>query len=364
MKILKVPALKIIQGPNRELYSFALKGKDIHSVAAISRVKREENHLAGYQRPEVSSHINEIKSYLESANPMIPNAIVIAFDERVTFKPLSEDGTFGEIHIPLIDGDNIKPGWVVDGQQRAAALREANCGEFQMPISAFITNDTQEQREQFILVNSTKPLPKGLIYELLPFTDTKLARPLQKKRFPARLLDELNYHPDSPMNRMIKTATNPNGKIKDNSILKLIESSLAEGALYRFRDAKNGEGDIDAMFQLMCNYWSAVSQVFPEAWNVNPKESRLMHGAGISSMGHLMDAIYDRYHSEEHEDIVSINQFKHDLELLKPYCKWTNGYWDFGTDQKVKWNELQNISKDLQNLTNFLLRKYRNEVWR
>lgn len=364
MKMLTIPALKIKQGPKRELFSFAINGKSIQEIASISRVKREENNLAGYQRPEVSSHIGEIARYLESDNPMIPNAIVIAFDERVSFTPLSADGTFGELKIPLVDGEETKPGWVVDGQQRSAALREADCGDFQMPVSAFITNDTQEQREQFILVNSTKPLPKGLIYELLPFTETKLARPLQKKRFPAKLLDELNYQKASPMYRMIKTATNPDGKIKDNSILKLIESSLTEGALYRFRDSETGEGDIGSMFRLLCNYWTAISEVFPEAWDVNPKDSRLMHGAGISAMGHVMDAIYDRYHSETHDALVSKEQFKQDLELLKPYCKWTNGYWDFGVDHKVKWNELQNISKDLQTLTNHLLRKYRNEVWR
>lgn len=364
MQQLTIPALKIKQGPHRELFSFAIKGKDIQKVAAISRVKREENQLAGYQRPEVSSHISEIKRYLESENPMIPNAIVIAFDKTVVFKAQSEGSTLGELIIPIASDNEQIPGWIVDGQQRAAALREAECDDFQMPVSAFITDDAQEQREQFILVNSTKPLPKGLIYELLPFTETKLAKSLQKKRFPAKLLDILNYHNTSPMYQMIKTATNPDGKIKDNSVLKIIESSLTEGALYRFRDPETGEGDIDSMFELLCNYWRAVAEVFPEAWDVNPKESRLMHGAGMSAMGHLMDAIYDRYHSEEHNDMVSSEQFKHDLQLLKPHCKWTNGYWDFGSDHKVKWNELQNISKDLQMLTNYLLRKYRNEVWR
>jgi len=364
MSEIRVPALKIKQGPGRELFSFSVKGKDIESIAAISRVKRHENELVGYQRPEVSTHIREIKRYLESENPMIPNALVIAFDDRVKFEPISSDNNeFGYLVIPIAENDENKPGWVVDGQQRAAALREAEIGDFQMPVSAFITNDAQEQREQFILVNSTKPLPKGLIYELLPYTETKLALGLQKKRFPAQLLDKLNYGEDSPMKGMIKTATNPNGFIKDNSILKLIESSLSEGALYRFRDPHTGKGDVDNMLDLICNFWEAVADVFPDAWGVNPKNSRLMHGAGITAMGHLMDAISERYHTEEREDVTSYSHFKADLEQLSQYCKWTNGYWDFGIERKVKWNELQNISKDIQILTNYLLRKYRTEVW-
>jgi DNA sulfur modification protein DndB len=364
MKELRVPALKIKQGPERELFSFSVKGKDIESIAAISRVKRHENELVGYQRPEVSNHIKEIKRYLESNNPMIPNALVIAFDDRVKFELASPENTeFGYLIIPIASDDEEKPGWVVDGQQRAAALRDAEIGDFQMPVSAFITNDAQEQREQFILVNSTKPLPKGLIYELLPYTETKLSLSLQKKRFPAKLLDKLNHGEDSPMKGMIKTATNPDGMIKDNSILKLIESSLSEGALYRFRDPSTGLGDADKIVDLLCNFWEAVADVFPDAWGVNPKKSRLMHGAGITALGHLMDAISERYHTEEREEITSYTHFKADLLELSEYCKWTNGYWDFGTDQKVKWNELQNISKDIQILTNYLLKKYRTEVW-
>lgn len=363
MKNIRVPALRIEQGKGRALFSFAVNGRDIHSFATISRASRNDNQLIGYQRPEVTSHITEIKNYLEADNPMIPNALVIAFNDSVKFTPSAENSSFGYLVIPIVGENEEKPGWVVDGQQRAAALREANLSEFQMPINAFITNNAQEQREQFILVNSTKPLPKGLIYELLPYTETKLSKVLQKRRFPASLLDKLNYTENTPLQGMIKTATNPDGFIKDNSILKFLENSLSEGALYRFRDPDTGHGDEEKMLELINNFWSAVAVVFKPAWGVNPKNSRLMHGAGIAAMGHLMDAISDRYHSENQTEITTFDQFKGDLEQLAPFCKWTNGYWDFGSDHKIKWNELQNISKDIQLLTNYLLRKYRFEVW-
>lgn len=364
MNTIIVPALKIEQGPGRALFSFAIKGKEIQSIASISRVKRHEDELVGYQRPEVSNHINEIKRYLESENPMIPNALVIAFNSSVKFVPSDHNKSFGELVIPIIEGDDSKPGLIVDGQQRAAAMREADIDSFQMPVSAFITDDSQEQREQFILVNSTKPLPKGLIYELLPYTETKLASSLQKRRFPARILDELNHRKDSPFYQLIQTATNPSGLVKDNSILKLIEASLNEGALYNYRDAATGTGDIEAMIIVLCNFWGAVSDVFPEAWAKKPKESRLMHGAGMTALGQLMDEMFARYHIDQQKEGVSREQFKQDLEQMKPYCHWTNGTWNFGEDDKVKWNDLQNITKDIQKLTNHLLRKYRMEVWK
>jgi hypothetical protein len=88
----------------------------------------------------------------------------------------------------------------------------------------------------FILVNSAKPLPKGLIYELLPATVGTLPKPLQTRKFPAVLLRRLNGEVRSPLYRKIQTPTTPEGMIKDNSILEMLESSLSDGALYAFRD--------------------------------------------------------------------------------------------------------------------------------
>src|SRR6266545_5377359 len=83
---IRLPALEVHQGPRRRLYVFAVDGKLVHRFATISRIKRDGAEIGGYQRPEVLSHIAEIRSYLESENPMIPNAVVLAFDNRVRFE--------------------------------------------------------------------------------------------------------------------------------------------------------------------------------------------------------------------------------------------------------------------------------------
>ena len=72
----RVPALRIRQGEERQLYSLAIEGKQISKIAAISRIRRGEENLVGYQRPEVRNHIREIQRYIESSNPMIPNPAV------------------------------------------------------------------------------------------------------------------------------------------------------------------------------------------------------------------------------------------------------------------------------------------------
>lgn len=70
MNTLKVPALRIRQGKDRFLYSAAIPGKQISQIALISRVSRQNTLLDGYQRPEVASHIAEIRNYIDSENPI------------------------------------------------------------------------------------------------------------------------------------------------------------------------------------------------------------------------------------------------------------------------------------------------------
>ena len=370
-EVLRVPALKVKQGRNRILYSFAVDGKDLPKFAAISRISRDEGEeIEGYQRPEVISHINEIKSYLESENPMIPNALVIAFDGTVKFEPhkkgtlsAKECSQAGTLVIPIDKNaaDAEKPGWIVDGQQRTAAIRDARIKRFPICAVGFVAKTDAEQREQFILVNSTKPLPKGLLYELLPSTEARLPTLLAKRKFPATLLDRLNRDPNSPFEKLIRTPTNssPDAVIADNSILKMLENSLTDGVLYRYRDDEGG-GDVEAMVTVLVDYWSAVKKVFPEAWGLISRKSRLMHGAGIVSMGYLMDSIADRHRGSGR---VTVNDFIDDLMPLQKHCHWTKGHWVFGKEVKRKWDDIQNIPKDIQLLTNHLLLKYKKLVW-
>ncbi|MBI4817024.1 MAG: DGQHR domain-containing protein [Deltaproteobacteria bacterium] len=364
---LRLPALEIRQGQNRLLYSFAVDGKQVHDFAAVARIRRGEgSRIGGYQRPEVLSHIAEIRNYVESEDPMIPNAVVIAFDDRVRFEAKEEHARGFSRHGVLVipcdpkQDEAEKPGWIVDGQQRLAAIRDARVDGFPICVTGFIAGDDREQREQFILVNSTKPLPKGLIYELLPTTEAKLPSLLQKRRFPAFLLERLNQDADSPLKGLIRTPTTAEGLIKDNSVLKMLENSLSDGVLYRFRDPKSGKGDVDAMLDVLKAFWGATSKVFEDSWNMPPRRSRLMHGAGIVSLGFLMDAIAERHRGT---GVPDADVFEGDLEPLKDVCRWTQGYWEFGPGAQRKWNEIQNTSKDIQLLANYLLVQYKIRVW-
>lgn len=365
---LRLPALEVRQNSARVFYAFAVDGKMVSRFAAVSRISREDNgKLKGYQRPEVLAHIREIRNYIESASPLLPNAVVIAFDGRVRFeaaqrRPDSGYSRMGTLIIPITqdEAEAEKPGFVVDGQQRLAAIRDAEVASFPIAATAFVTDDLSQQTEQFILINSTKPLPKGLIYELLPSTEARLPVHLEKRRYPAHLLDRLNRDSGSPLKGMIQTPTTPEGIIKDNSILRMIENSLSDGALYRFAGDSIEETNEAGIVTMLSRYWSAVREVFPTAWKLPPRRSRLMHGVGIVSLGFVMDAISERL---RRKPMPSVADFMRDLHGIHEVCRWTEGYWDFGPGQQKKWNELQNTPRDVQLLANYLLHTYKQRVW-
>lgn len=363
-KSLRLPAIAVIQSNGRTLFQFAVDGKLLDRFATVSRIHRDgDQQVQGYQRPESLQHIASIRRYIESEAPMIPNGIVIAFDQRVMFVPHKTKSTvdyavMGEIVIPLdasTESDEL-PGWIVDGQQRTAAIRDAEVERFPIPVTAFITDSQEEQRQQFILVNSAKPLPKNLIHELLPGTTGLLPPALARRRISTELLDRLNWDEASPFHWRIQTPTMPEGVIKDNSVLRMLDNSIIEGYLYNFRDPTDGSGDLAEMAKVVNAFWSAVELVFPGEWRSTPRHSRLVHGVGIISMGFLMDAMADRLHGRHRLDV---NAFVGELSKISDKCHWMSGEWVLGSGITRRWNDFQNTSRDIQLLTNHLLALYR-----
>ena len=83
------------QSPGKYLYSFVIEGKKLAQFASVSRIKRgEQQQLLGYQRVEVSDHISDIKSYLERQDAILPNSVVIAFQQPLEFESVQQFNSF------------------------------------------------------------------------------------------------------------------------------------------------------------------------------------------------------------------------------------------------------------------------------
>src|SRR5207253_1880138 len=142
----------------------------------------------------------------------------------------------GTLEIPLPGDAEQKPGWIVDGQQRALALARSSNRHFPVPVSAFIAETVELQRDQFIRINNQRPLPRGLVTELLPTVSISIPARLAARQLPAALCEALNTEEKSPFRGLIRRASTPNDQPKkavvaDNSIVKALEESLNSGCL-------------------------------------------------------------------------------------------------------------------------------------
>ena len=366
-QVLQRRALRIEQNNEHPLYLFALTGDELLQIADISRISRSEaGKLIGYQRAGVKRHVQDIVDYLDQDDILFPNSIILALSSRVKFRqsrgPSVGDGLAfaGTLEIPFPNGSNNKPAWIVDGQQRALALAKCKRKGLPIPVNAFVADEVDLQRDQFLRVNSSKPLPRGLITELLPEVTTTLPANLSAKRMPSAICDWLNREKSSPFCGLIRRASTPDSEksqavVTDTSVVRMIEESLTapSGCLFPYRNIATGETDFEGIGNVLVTYWAAVSKVFPEAWAKPPAKSRLMHGAGIRSMGRLMDRIMPSINLNKSNALTLATR---EIKRIALMCRWTKGRWE--DMDGMRWNEIQNVPRHIRLLTNVLIRAY------
>lgn len=360
-----VRALHTTQGDGLDVYAFFITGRDIIKIADISRIGRDESDsLKGFQRPNIRNHVKGIVDYLNQGNVLFPNSITLAISPAVRFvasrgtKPTGDEGIAqsGTLTIPIYE-EGQRAAWIVDGQQRSLALAQASNRELAVPVVGFVSDSLEIQRQQFILVNKAKPLPTRLINELLPETGSiVLPRDLSIRKVPSEICSLLNRDPASPFFKLIKRPsdrTDPSAVITDTAVITMIRNSMTNplGALSPYKSVGQEGADVESMYRLLVNFWSAVRVVFPEAWGKDPRLSRLMHSAGIEAMGVLMDKIYARFLGGENEYRTILGE----LEKVSPACHWTKGTWP---TMGVAWNEIQSTPRDIKKLQDALVRAY------
>lgn len=364
LKVLRKRALRIRQNESRPLFLFSLNGKELLELAEVSRVSRDDaDKLIGYQRPEVKRHIKEITDYLNCDDVLFPNSIILALSSGVRFVESrgpqigDRNVSAGVLEIPIPRDGGVKPGWIVDGQQRAMAISRSKRQSLNVPVNGFLADDVEIQRDQFLRINNTKPLPRGLISELLPEVNTPLPQRLAVRQIPARLCELLNKDPNSPFKDLIKRPSSDNKSqaiLADTAIIKMIEESMTSpsGCLHPYRNIATGETDIESMKILLLLYWTAVKNVFPQAWGRPPVHSRLMHSVGLRAMGRLMDKVMP-FIPLNNNNVCIIEK---EIRRIVPYCHWVSGRWEELGD--LPWNELQNVPRHIRVLSNFLIRSY------
>jgi DGQHR domain-containing protein len=363
-KAIRVNAIRVVQDRKHPLYMFVLSAAELEEIANVQRLVRDDDgEIDGYQRTEVKRHVAAILDYLNSNRGAVlfPHALILALTSPISFAGAGGAGTseVGTLTIP-IGKEGAKPALIVDGQQRSIALSKARRRDFPVPICAFQANDLETQREQFLRVNSTHPLPRGLVAELLPHVSSTLPSRLASKRIPAALCESLNRDPRSPFVGLIKrpsydSADRRRAVVSDSVLIGILHESFASasGALFPYRNVATSTVDFEGAKKVLYTYWGAVKSTFPEAWGRPASQSRLMHSAGLKAMGKLMDRVMA---TADLDDPKFEIRLRRDLARIKPKCRWISGSWE--ALGGLAWNELQNVPSHVRMLTEHLQRTY------
>lgn len=360
-------ALRILQNDDTPLYLFALAAEEVDLVADVARIGRDEaGKLIGYQRPEKQKHVKQILDYLDSADVLFPNGLILALPQEARFKssrgPGASDGlsVSGTLEIPVSNGaDGPRPAWIVDGQQRSLALARTKNTRLPVPVAGFVAASLELQREQFLRVNTVQPLPSNLVTELLPEIARVPSASMSTRKLPSALVDMLNQDAESPFFQLVRRASSTveskrTAVVTDTGLVEALKESLESpsGVLFPYRNIAAGTTDTAGIRSVLITYWTAVRNTFPEAWAKPPTHSRLMGGVGIRAMGRLMERVMAHV---DVADTSSVQQAEAELALVVEVCCWTSGVW---TELGLPWDELQNTPRHISALSNFLARTY------
>ena len=246
---MKFPAIQIKQG-SISFFIFSCKASTLWSFSVINQ--RQEDKDEGYQRVLSSARVKRIRDFILDGNS-IPGAIIISFDEA----------KFEGDHIVIPERRDAA--WIIDGQHRSAGASEAEKEgqDIEFPIVAFIGLSEQQQADYFVTINKeAKGVPSSLYIDLLRHLPKKKT---EKERLEERIADiskELTRQPDSVFFQRIVSTTSPKiGQVSLTNVARRLRPILHPntGIL--------GTYTLPEQLKIIENYFTAIQQVYPKAFN-------------------------------------------------------------------------------------------------
>jgi len=282
MFLLNLHAFRINQ-MEAEMYVTVMKATELLRYAKIDQWS--EDNPWGYQRPLLERRVSQALNYLYFEDKVFPSSILVNVRGNVEFTPACVVGGIGEYGILRIPASSL-PLWIVDGQHRLMAIAVAakenpKYTSYPIAVSLLTLSDRHDEMRMFYVVNSRqKRISTGLAQRHLRQTISKIGVE-EVKRYEAKrkvmaalsvtIVDKLRSDLQSPWYE--KVILPHEMKRKSNHIIS--QTSLADsiGLLLgklppdEF-DLKEIEGSAKRMGQLLINYWSALKEIFPEAFQI------------------------------------------------------------------------------------------------
>ena len=326
------PCLKITQwgygkgAGKTDIYITSMTLKDLEK-ATIDRWTR--GNKRGYQRQPSDKRFGtgrgSIVRYLLNELGAFPTSILINIRGKVDYQPIRKINS--TIELGEIDIASTETPIIIDGQHRwealkRAAIKQPEIRNYPLPVSIINVADKFEEMVHFYIVNSRqKPIPTDLVFRQLQvfseqavlggkdwLKEVILGPREQRAALASFIVDALEEEQNSPFYNAIQYVGEEREQhhlLRDYQLSRFISTILKEKALAGLSP--------DKFATLYGEYWSAIKDLYPEAFN-KPGEHRLLKGTGVATYTYLFPTIF-AYCAAEGK--ISKSQFKYYLSMLK-----------------------------------------------
>lgn len=374
-------------------YQFSVEGRLVRGLARIDRLDALAG--TGNQRNEIRAHVEKIRSGIV-AGTHVPNPVLLVFVDAATQQteydeeiPDDTPGSFVviralepfqesqdsnsntiqrcrivELEIPWRHAafDDEKSVLLVDGQQRTAALSLVPIDSVpfvDLGVSAVVAAE-EDAKRVFQVANETVKISTDFSKALLA-SMSEAPGYLRDEQLTAEIVRRLALEKqESPFFGIVKY---PGAKATGGNIV--VYNSLF-GLVSAFRKAlpEDISDDADSLTSVICESFSRIRKVWPDAWGSRPVVSKLMHGAGLRAISQVVIDKLQNYLSDGNllEDKATWDKLEASLSRLASRIAWTDAEAAAGTQtQKRVWREqisgTQNTNQDITALKEFLTRE-------
>lgn len=312
---------RLVKQNGTELFQTALSPEELVSEEHFRVDRWSPDGGTGYQRELNLNHIRNIARYLqgEEDTNVLPTTIIL--NSRTPFKKTDKGNGFYEIEI------DRWPLYITDGQHRIDSFKiNINNGQdfsnYFVPVT--ITNFTlEEEIAHFRKINTTQNRASvGLNQQL---------RSVLANQYGMDLTPEERAE-DRAVKIITRLATDPESPWYDRIQLggrrRTLQQTAAQGTFVRairrmFQSGRfnNPEEDMNQVYQVFFDFWSAVADCFPEAF-ATPTKYDIQGPAGL----HAWCAVMER--------LLSLNlrpsrsQMVQAIESMKDRVHMDDSYWE------------------------------------
>lgn len=316
--------------PLGDLYIGTMPSKTLWQLADydMREIRRQEDNIyiaTGVQRDLNEKRVQEISTYVKTVDATFPTAVVLA----VSADCISlEESANGCLRMELRSEELLEPsdlfGYqrvvrVIDGQHRIEGLKRSGVEDFDVNVAILIDADIEDQARVFATVNLAQTkVSKSLVYDLFSYSTTN-----SPERIAHSVCLSLDRTEGSPFFERIKrlgTATPGRFSQEPLSQATVVEGLLSymvanKTQLIEDRDlARRGrtlkpisdeqarslvlrrffleERDVD-LAELIWNYFEAVKQRWPAAWQIGGTGQILPRTNGFRALMRFFRSAYN-----------------------------------------------------------------------